>query len=161
MILQDYRKLLLVLENIKKLNTGSVEPMKLPAKYNNHGDAKANAKSETTGKHKGTDSSLGRIPKKKCTEKHCILCKDKGGKHDTHNTNECKKWEKDGSLKALWVKKGKSTDKKKLEGRLFAQLMERFSKLEKSIKKGKKSASRKKKLCYDRDLQFRIGNWVG
>ena len=84
------------------------------------------------------DSSSGWIPKKKRTEKHCVLCKDKGGKHDTHNTKE------DGSLKSSWVEKGKSTDKKS-EGRSYAQLLDHFSKLEKSIKKGKKSASHKKK----------------
>ena len=64
--------------------------------------------------------------------------------------NECTKWEKDGSLKSSWFKKGKSTNRKS-EVRSFAQLMEHFSKLEKSIKKGKKSASRKKKRCYNSD----------
>ena len=91
---QDSWKLLLVLENIKKLNLGSTVPMKSPANNNNPGGTKANAKSDTTSKQKSTDSSLGRIPKKKRSKKHCILCKDKGGRHDTHNSNECAKWEK-------------------------------------------------------------------
>jgi hypothetical protein len=146
---QDSWKLLLVLENIKKLNPGSTIPMKLLANNNNPGGTKANAKSDMTSKQKSTDSSSGRIPKKKRSKKHCILCKDKGGRHDTHNTNECAKWEKDGSLKASWVEKDNLTDKKKSESRSFAQLLNRFSKLEKSIKKGKKSASWKKKCCYD------------
>ena len=147
---QDSWKLLLVLENIEKLNGGSMVPTKSPANNNNNGGAKTNAKSEPTGKRKGTDSSSGRIPKKKRTEKHCILCKDKGGKHDTHNTNECAKWEKDGSLKSSWVEKGKSAERKS-DGRSYAQLLERFAKLEKSLKKGKKSSSRKKKRRYDSD----------
>ena len=109
---------------------------------------------DTNSKRKGTDSSSGRIPKKKRTEKHCVLCKDKGGKHDTYTMNECAKWEKDGSLKSSWVEKGKYADKKKSEGRSYAQLMERFFKLEKSIKKGRKSDSRKKKRRYDSDSCF-------
>jgi hypothetical protein len=109
---QDSWKLLLVLENIEKLNPGSMVPNKSPANNNNNGGAKANAKSEPTGKRKGTDSSSGRIPRKKRTKKHCVLCKEKGGKHDTYNTNDCAKWEKDGSLKSAWVEKGKSNDKK-------------------------------------------------
>ena len=125
--------------------------MKSPASNNNPGGTRTNAKLDTTGKRKGTDSSSGPIPKKKRTKKHCILCKDKGGRHDTHNTNECAKWENDVSLKASWNEKGKSTNKKKSEGRSFAQLLERFLKLEKSIKKGKKSTSRKKKCHYDSD----------
>ena len=69
--------------------------MKVPLNNNNPAGVKANTKLDMNGKCKGTDSSSGRIPKKKRTEKHCVLCKDKGGKHDTHNTNRCAKWEKE------------------------------------------------------------------
>ena len=70
----------------------------------------------------------------------------------THNMNDCAKYEKDGSLKVSWGDKGKSANKmKKSEGRSFAQLLEQFLKMEKAIKKSKKSASCKKKCHYDSD----------
>eukprot|EP00804_Cyclotella_cryptica_P029967 CCRYP_013431-RA/>CCRYP_013431-RA protein AED:0.38 eAED:0.38 QI:0/-1/0/1/-1/1/1/0/158 len=40
------------------------------------------------------------IPKKVCkTAKHCAFCKKHGGAHATHNTSNCRKYEKNGKLK--------------------------------------------------------------
>ena len=48
-----------------------------------------------------------RIPKKcHMDEKHCILCKQHGGIHNTHNITECCKYEKDGTLKKSFAEKG-------------------------------------------------------
>ena len=72
----------------------------------------------------------------------------------THNTGECRKYEKDGTLqksfstKASAGKKGTGGGKKQAYGNSFAQVMERFSKLEKAVKKTQKS-SRKKKRCQE------------
>ena len=85
-------------------------------------------------------------------EKHCTLCQKHGGASGTHNTNECTKYEKDGTMKSSWGT-GKSPNKsfnKKGEGKAFAQLAKTVSKLEKAIKKGRAS-SKKKKLHYDSD----------
>jgi len=147
---QETRKLLLVLENIEKL--GANDQKKSAA--NSTG---TNAKTaDTNGKRKGMNSSVDRIPKKKRTEKHCVLCQKHGGAPASHNTSECTKYEKDGTLKASWATKsagtGKYSDKKKKpDGSSFAQVMERFSsKLDKTLKKHR-SASRKKKRRYDSD----------
>ena len=97
-----------------------------------------------------------RIPKKKRTEKHCVRCQKHGGASASHNTSECTKYEKDGTLKSSWANKsagtGKYSDKKKKpDGQAFAQILDRFSsKLDKTLKKHR-SASRKKKRHYDSD----------
>ncbi len=72
-----------------------------------------------------------------------------GGMHTTHNTSECRKYEKDGTLKktsngkaAIGVKRnGKG---KKDHANSFAQIMEHFSKLKKAVKKTQKSSQKKK-----------------
>jgi hypothetical protein len=148
---QETRKLLLVLENIEKLGANE---QKKPAANN----ASTNAKTaEYNGKRKGTNSSSDRIPKKKRTEKHCVLCQKYGGAPASHNTIECTKYEKDGTLKSSWATRsagtGKYLDKnKKPDGNAFTQVLDRFSsKLDKTLKKVHKSASRKKKRHYDSD----------
>jgi hypothetical protein len=91
---QSVRKLLGVLENVEKVVVNS--------------DAKERAKKESTekatgkrekGKRKGTSSMDYRIPKKVRFEKGCALCQKHGGAHTTHNTGECRKYKKDGTLK--------------------------------------------------------------
>ena len=68
-------------------------------------DGKPNGNSKKVGKSKGMSCSASRIPKKQRVEKHCNLCQKHGGVQDTHNTNECTKYEKDGTLKSEWAKK--------------------------------------------------------
>jgi hypothetical protein len=148
---QDTRKLLLVLENIEKLVAND-------SRKSAANSAGTNAKTaDTNGKRKGMNSSSDRIPKKKRTEKHCVLCQKHGGASASHNTSECTKYEKDGTLKSSWANKsagtGKYSDKKKKpDGQAFAQILDRFSsKLDKTLKKATKSVSRKKKRHYDSD----------
>ena len=100
---QETRKLLLVLENIEKLNAN--EQKKSAAN-----SAGTNAKAaDTNGKRKGMNSSADRIPKKKRTEKHCVLCPKYGEGPASHNTKECTKYDKDGTLKASWGTKSAGT----------------------------------------------------
>jgi hypothetical protein len=40
--------------------------------------------------------------------KLCAYCKKYGGAHNTHNTNECKKWDQHGSLKKTFKSKARS-----------------------------------------------------
>jgi hypothetical protein len=85
-------------------------------------------------------------------EKHCNLCQKHGGASSTHNTSECTKYEKDGTLKAEWGKKAplKTAGKTKtVGGNAFAQMAERMAKLEKTLKKHTKTFSRKKKHHYE------------
>ncbi len=68
----------------------------------------------------------------------------------THNTGECHKYEKDGTLKKSFNGKAAVGSKchgngKKDHANSFAQLMERFLKLEKAVKKTQKSLRKKKR----------------
>ena len=98
----------------------------------------------------GTNSNEFQISKKAKVKKRCALCQKHRGVHTTHNTGECHKYEKDGTLqksfsvKASAGKKGAGGGKKQAYGNSFAQVMERFSKLEKVVKKSNKYAKKKK-----------------
>eukprot|EP00804_Cyclotella_cryptica_P001718 CCRYP_009081-RA/>CCRYP_009081-RA protein AED:0.37 eAED:0.89 QI:0/0/0.2/1/1/1/5/139/417 len=82
------RALLLVLENIEN-------------------NAELDNKPASTTKAKGADTKRkvesmdSRIPKKSkkvgWTEKHCVLCKKHGGAHKSHNTRDCRRYNKDGT----------------------------------------------------------------
>ncbi len=58
-------------------------------------------------KRPGTDPTA-RVPKKVRFAKSCNLCKEHGGANTTHSTNECRKYEKDGTEKSSYrsAKKG-------------------------------------------------------
>jgi hypothetical protein len=151
MISQDTHRLLAVLENIEKLSTSPNVPKSSP-NGNNRGNAKPNGNSNKNGKRKNGNSSADKTPKKACIEKHCNLCQKHGGAGSTHNTSECTKYKKDGTLKSEWGKKGpfKTTPKiKTVRGNAFAQMAKRMAKLEKTLKKHTKSSSRKKKRHYE------------
>ena len=81
-------------------------------------------------------------------EKSCALCQKYGGAHTTHNTGECRKYDKDGTLQKSFSAKAAVGQKrhgggKKESHNSFAQVMERFSKLEKALKKSKKTPERR------------------
>jgi hypothetical protein len=142
------RKLLVVLENIEQIVVNSNAKEKM-TKENTE---KATGKSKK-GKSKGSSSNDYHIPKKVRFEKSCALCQKHGGAHTTHNTGECHKYEKDGTLKNGFSKKTAIGQKchgngKKDHANSFAQFMERFSKLKKAVRKIQKSL-RKKKRCQE------------
>jgi hypothetical protein len=86
-------------------------------------------------------SKEDRSSKKACT-KHCELCKQHGGAHTTHNTGDCRKYEKNGTKKKGFKKRKKSGSK----NQNFAQVMKYgFVEIKKDLIKDIKSASRKKK----------------
>ena len=93
----------------------------------------------------GTDP-MARVPKKVHFAKSCDLCKKHGGAHTTHNTNECRKYAKDGTEKASYGSAKKSGKKGNTTKQNFAQLTEKIEKLEKALKK---SAKRGKKRRYE------------
>ena len=142
---QSTRALLTVLENIEKCDKGASAPSK--ATSNGHSTGASNGNSDKSGKRKGMNSSSDRIPKKARNEKHCVLCKQHGGAHTTHNTNECKRYNKDGTLKKGWSKPASGSAKP--DHQSFAQLSKQVAKLKAAYKKGKKGSSRGKKRSYD------------
>ena len=114
------------------------------------------AKPSGTNKTKGADQKCkmesmdSRIPKKVkkegWTEKHCVLCKKHGGAHKSHNTRDCRRYNKDGTP----IKKNGGAGKphsKKAEGANFAQVIR--AELNKALHK--KASKRKKRRKDDLD----------
>ncbi len=60
---------------------------------------KASHKNESGAKRPST-GAMQRVPKKVRFEKSCKLCKKHGGTHTMHLTKDCRKYKKDGTLKA-------------------------------------------------------------
>ncbi len=92
-------------------------------------------------------------PQKGATQEKLRALQKHGGAHTTHNTSECRKYEKDGTLQKSFSVKAAVEQKRRGSGKKeshnsFAQVMERFSKLKKAVKKRHKGA-RKKKLRYE------------
>ena len=54
-------------------------------------------KKQDTGKKRPADGDENRDPKKRRTQKHCERCQKYGGAAHTHNTNECRKYDKGGN----------------------------------------------------------------
>jgi hypothetical protein len=84
-------------------------------------------------KRPGTESL--RVPKKVPTEKHCDLCKKHGGAYTTHNTRNCRRFEKDGTEKANFRAAKKGRTKPNPTKQSFAKLSKKLDKLEKVLKK--------------------------
>ncbi len=140
--------MLLDLENIKKV---------FAAKYGKKAKAiKASAGTAprkagiVPKKHRKGGGSGGPAPKKACSAKYCKWCKAAGGAHQTHNTIECCRFDKDGKevgkpskpfdfAKKPWKKGGGDSGQ-------MAYLTKKFKKLEKKLKKSKKAA---KKCVHD------------
>ena len=120
------RKLLAVLENIEKMmeNQAAKEKVKSAKPESKTGSEKPN-------KRRGMNASADRIPKKaKSSDKFCQLCKEYGGPHKTHNTSDCRKYEKDGTKKKF----GKSGKFQKSDGNSYANMQVKLEKLKASWK---------------------------
>jgi hypothetical protein len=145
------RAILLDLENIEKLfaektnkaaqaNKAKVAtPAKLANRKNTHGG----------GPDKGNPNKKGH------TAKYCKWCKAMDGLFTTHNTDECRRFNKDGSQKDRPTKPFDSAKKpawKKPSGgdsTQMANLTEEMSKMSKFVKKYKKSKKHRKKHARD------------
>jgi hypothetical protein len=75
------------------------------------------------------------VPKKVCFEKHCDLCKKHGGVYTTHNTCECRGFEKDGKEKPDFCAAKKGGKKNSPVNHNFVQLTKKIKKLKKALKK--------------------------
>jgi len=89
------------------------------SKSNPSRNKKASHSEKKGTKRPGTESP--RVPKKVRTEKHCDLCKKHGGAHTTHNTRDCRRFEKDGTEKSNFraPKKGGKNPNAKLTVRTY------------------------------------------
>jgi hypothetical protein len=98
---------------------------------------KAGAKGPSTGATK-------QVPKKVRFERFCKLCKKHGGAHTMHATKDCRRYKKDGMIKADFCTAKKAGKKPNPAKQLFAQLSKKWDILEKTLKK----ASHKSKKCH-------------
>ncbi len=98
-------------------------------------------------KQPGTESP--RVPKKVRTEKHWDLCKKHGGMYTTHNTRDCRHYEKDGTEKSDFCAAKKGGKKPNPTKQSFAQLSKKLDKLKKVIKK--KDTKKRKRLRSNSD----------
>jgi len=103
------RALLPDLENIERvMNERYSEKQKTKGKSK---EAKPDGGGNPSPKKLSSGGSSERVPKKVRFEKFCQRCKTHGGPHQTHNTNDCRKYDKDG--KPLGETPGKPSDAKK------------------------------------------------
>ena len=109
-------------------------------------EAKATEQGNGNRKRKGAAKGDQTTNKKGRSSKHCELCEKHGGAKNTHNTVDCKRYEKDGTQKKAFQSRkgtpGKTTDRKSYKT-LSRELKETQSALKKSEKHNRKSSSRK------------------
>ena len=140
------RALLPELENIERvMNERYAEKQKAKGQSK---VAKPEGGGNPSPKKRSSGGSSDRVPKKVRTEKFCQRCKTHGGPHQTHNTNDCRKYDKDG--KPLGKSAGKPSDSakpyKKYGGdKQMAFMTAMFESFQKGLKKDKKSKKRKKR----------------
>eukprot|EP00804_Cyclotella_cryptica_P029201 CCRYP_005341-RB/>CCRYP_005341-RB protein AED:0.20 eAED:0.20 QI:0/0/0/1/0/0/3/3948/361 len=80
------------------------------------------------------------------TKKHCVLCKKHGGPHKSHNTRDCRRYNKDGTPIKKNGGAGKPGSKeRKPEGANFAQIVR--AELKKALRK--KSSKHRKRRAND------------
>eukprot|EP00804_Cyclotella_cryptica_P008522 CCRYP_007527-RA/>CCRYP_007527-RA protein AED:0.46 eAED:0.46 QI:0/-1/0/1/-1/1/1/128/120 len=98
-------------------------------------------------KMESIDSRIPKKPKKVgWTDKHCVLCKKHGGPHKSHNTRDCRRYNKDGTpIKKNGAQVSPNSKERKPEGANFAQIVR--AELKKALRK--KSGKRKKRRAND------------
>ncbi len=102
-------------------------------------------KSEKGKKRPGTKAMI-KVPKKVCFEKYCGLCKKHRGAYTTHNTRECRRFEKDRKEKSNFRATKKAGKKGNPVNHNFVQPTEKIKKLKKALKK---SGKKGKKCRYE------------
>jgi hypothetical protein len=149
------RAILLDLKNIKKLfakksnEAARANKAKVPTAVKLAGEHVPRKRKRAGGGTKKGTSKKGR------TAKYCKWCKAVDGPFMTHNTDECRRFNKDGSQKVRPTKPFDSAKKppwqkpSKGEPTQMAYLMEEMSKMSKLVKKLRKSKKHSKKRARD------------
>jgi hypothetical protein len=140
----DMRLLLTSLEAIERVCTYE--------KGKSESSKKSSHKSKKEKKRPGTKATIC-VPKKVCFEKHCNLCKKHGGAYTTHNTRECRRFEKDGKEEPNFHAAKKGGKKSSPVKHNFAQLTEKIKKLEKALKKSGKKGKKRRYTDSDSDSE--------
>jgi hypothetical protein len=95
---------------------------------------KTSQKSKDGNKWSST-GAMKQASKKAHIEKSCELCKKHGGTHTTHATKDCRRYEQNRTVKADFYAIKKAGKKPNPAKQLFAQLSEKFDKLENLLRK--------------------------
>jgi len=90
-------------------------------------------------------------PKKAKTEKYCRRCKSHGGAHQTHNTNECRRYDRDGKPTGHFGSKTSEKHKpfKKGGEKGLAYMTSMLEAIAKGQKRAAKKSKKRKKREYD------------
>ncbi len=120
----------------------AIERVCTPKKAHAPSCKKASHKSKAGAKRPSTGATK-QAHKKVHFEKSCKLCKNHGGVHTTHFAKDCRKYKKDGMVKANFCTPKQAGKKPNSAKQLFAQLSKKLDKLEKTLKK----ASHKSEKC--------------
>jgi hypothetical protein len=133
-----------------------VEKYNEKAKANKAKAASATAELRVPKKQVNAGGADKGNPKKGHTANYCKWCKAVNGSFTTHDTTECRRFEKDGTPKDRLVKPFDSVKKpwKKTgsgESSQMAYLMEQLLKLEKKHKKSEKHGKKRSRDSLDSD----------
>jgi hypothetical protein len=150
---ESLRAMLVDLENIEKMH---VEKYNEKAKASKAKAASAPAELSVPKKRANAGGADKGAPKKGRTAKFCKWCKAANSSFTTHDTVECRRFEKDGSPKDRLVKPFDSTKKpwKKTGGgdsSQMAYLTERLLNLKKKHKKSTKHGKKRSRDSSDSD----------
>ncbi len=107
--------------------------------------AKTRQKRLTPKKAESNDSRNPKKSKKGRTEKYCSLCKKHVVAHTTHNTKECRRYNKDGSHKKAGEMHKPNKPASGKDGMNFAQLI--HTKTKKAVRSALKKVNHGKKHC--------------
>ncbi len=140
----DMRSLLTSLEAIERICTHKKAKLE--------SSEKASPKSGTGKKRPGT-AAMARVPKKVDFERHCNLCKKRGGGYTMHNTRDCCRFDKDGKEKSDFRAAKKGGKKTNPVNHNFAHLTKKIKKLEKALKKSGKKAQKRQYKDSDSDFE--------
>jgi hypothetical protein len=98
-----------------------------------------------SGKRNGYPKDDGFPRKRKSSSKYCALCAKHGRAKTTHNTGDCRKYEKDGVFqKTFKSQKGKSPINKQFDHQSFKTMEDSLKKVKTKLKKIKKGSCKSK-----------------
>ena len=99
-------------------------------------------------KRKGTLPDEKAYNKKSRSSKNCELCEKHGGAKNTHNTVDCKRYEKDGTQKKV-IQPRKGTPNKTTDCKSYKTLKRELKETKSELKKVKKTSHKLKKRIRD------------
>ena len=111
-------------------------------------EAKATEQGNGNRKRKGATQGDQTTNKKGRSSKHCELCEKHGGAKNTHNTVDCKRYEKDGTQKKAFQPK-KGTPNKTADRKSYKTLKRELKETKSALKNVKKTSHKSKKRNRD------------